>query len=125
MEGIEIVEITPFVLRFKGVGFNEVEKIMYIESVCHKYKHVFMEGFPCGRKTRKRLGARMKRWQDYPGICLTYLVTPRENNTATVRVLVSSVEKLLSRYTRSEVGYFVQLYLQYVAEEVVAQPVLE
>ena len=125
MEGIEIVEITPFILKLKGVGFNEIDKIRHIETVCHKYKHLFMEGFPCGRKTRKQLGIRMKRWQDYPGICLTYLVTPKENNTATVRVLVSSVEKLLSRYTRSEIGYFVQMFLQYIAEEVAAQPVLE
>ena len=118
LKGIEVIEVTPFILRLKGIGRDEVEKIWFIESVCHKYKHIFMEGYPCGRKTRKKLGIRMERQQN-PGICLTYLVTPQGNDTVTVRILVSSVEEALKRYTRREILWFVQDFMQGLTEELI------
>lgn len=119
MEGIAIKEIAPFTLVLQGANFNDQKKVQRVMDACHKHKHLFMEGYPCGRKTRKKMGGRMKKWPDYPGICFTYLVTAGKNDTLTVRVLVSSVEDLLTKYTRGEIGYYVQMYLQGVAEEII------
>ncbi len=117
MEGIEVKEITPFICDLTIGAKFEPEAREKIEKVCHKYKHIFMEGYPCGRKTRKKLGIRLERQQN-PGICLTYLVTSN-GGSATVRILVSSVEEALKRYTRREILWFVQDFMQSLTEELI------
>lgn len=117
VEGIEVKEITPFICDLTIGAREETEAREKIEKVCHKYKHIFMEGYPCGRKTRKQLGIRLERQQN-PGICLTYLVTSN-GGSATVRILVSSVEEALKRYTRREILWFVQDFMQSLTEELI------
>ena len=117
---IKEIEIEPFMLTMKGISFSDNETVQTIMDVCHKNKHLYMEGFPCGRKTRKKIKKKFERWAECPGMCFTYLVTSKAENSVTIRVLVSSVEELLGRYTRREILYYVQMFLQGIADEVLA-----
>lgn len=119
----EIVRITPSTIELREINFkDDGEKVQKIMDIAHRFKHLYLEGYPCGRKTRKESKKRYKKWSDCPEICFTYLVT--NDNTATpnnliIRVLVSDVEHLIEKYTQEEIDFYTQMYTQDVADEIV------
>ena len=118
---IEILEITPSIIKLAGVSFTDGERVQMIMSICHKYKHMYKDGYPLGRKGRKALGKRLKKWADCPEICFTYLITDdNQGHYLAIHVLVSDTEELLKRYTEAEIEYYMQMYVQDVANEIVA-----
>lgn len=118
---VEITKITPSSIELKNISIADGEKVQKIMDICHKYKHLYKEGFPCGRKTRKETKKRMKKWMNCPEICFTYLITndTKDHNLA-IHVLVSNTEDVRKRYSESEIEYFMQMYTQDVADEIVA-----
>lgn len=118
---IEIVEITPSSIELKGVRFKEGEKVQKIMDICHKYKHLYKEGYPCGRKTRKKQEEQATKWKNCPEICFTYLVTDdNAKHHLMIRVLVTRTKALLKRYSENEIEYFMQMYTQNVADEIIS-----
>lgn len=119
---VEIIEITPSIIKLKGVNFGDGVRVEKIMEICHKYKHLYKDGYPYGRKTRKAMKQRLKKWADCPGICFTYLVTnDNEGHFLEIHVLVSDKESLLQKYTEQEIEYFMQMYTQGIADEIVEQ----
>ena len=120
---VELKKISPSVIELTGVNFADGEKVQQIMDICHKYKHLYKEGYPYGRKTRKAMGKRLKKWVDCPEICFTYLVTDdNAGHHLAIHVLVSDTESLLKRYSPSEIEYYRQMYTQDVANEIVTSP---
>ena len=117
---VEIIEITPSMIRLKGVNFTDGERVEKIMEICHKYKHLYKDGYPCGRKTRKEKKYRFRKWAQYPGICFTYLVTnDNEGHFLEIHILVSDKETLLKKYTEQDIEYYMQMYTQGVADEII------
>lgn len=117
---VEIASISPSIIELRGVKFEEGEKVQKIMDICHKFKHLYLEGYPCGRKTRKEKGLKLKRWGKCPGICFTYLVTnDNKSHNLAIHVLVSDVQSLLKKYSQDKIDYFTQMYTQDVADEIV------
>ena len=117
---IEIARITPSSIELKGVKFSDGETAQKIMDICHKFKHLYMEGYPCGRKTRKNAKKRYKKWVDCPEICFTYLVTnDNASHNLAIHVLVSDIQSLLKRYTEKEIEYYIQMFTQDIADEVI------
>ena len=118
---IEIASITSTVLELKGISFNEGDKVQKILDICHKWKHMYMEGYPCGRTTRKQSKTRFKRWGSHPGICFTYLLTDdNEKHNLAIHVIISDMQKLRKKYSEREIMYYAQMYLQNVADEIIS-----
>lgn len=118
---VEIVSITPSRIKLKGITISDGEKVKKIMDICHEYKHMYKDGYPYGRKTRKLMGKRLKKWTDCPQICFTYLVTDdNEGHYLAIHVLVSDTEELLKRYTEQEIEYYMQMYVQDVANKIIA-----
>ena len=116
---IEIAKITNSSIELKGVSFSDGEKIQEILEICHRTKHMYLEGYPCGRKTRLANKQRLKKWSDYPGICFTYVTTnDNKEHNVEIRILASNMEKLLERYTKKQIEYYSQKYIQDVANEI-------
>ena len=116
---IEIVKITPSTIELKGVRFSDGQTVEKIMNICHKFKHLYLEGFPCGCKTRKNSKKKMKKWADCPGVCFTYWVTnDSENHNFTINILVSDIKNLLEKYTEREIEHFKQNYTQDVADAI-------
>lgn len=111
---IREMEVEPFTLTIKGLDLSD-ETMKLVGNVCHKHKHLYKEGYPCGRKTRMKTKKKYVR-QKNPGMCFTYLVT-KHNGVLVIHVLVSSLKELLERYTLDEILFQVQQYLQDVADE--------
>ena len=117
---IELVEITPSTIELKGVNFKDGEKVQQIMDICHKYKHLYKEGYPCGRKTRKKQKRQTERWVDCPEICFTYLVTnDNAKHHLVIHVLVSHKKSLFKKYSEDKIGYFMRMYTQNVADEII------
>ncbi len=117
---VKITRITPSTIELKGIHFgSDGDKIDTIMDICHRFKHIYKDGYPYGRKTRKKRGERLEKWSKCPGICFTYLVTndTRGHNLEIV-VLVSDEEKLLERYTKEEIENYKQMYTQDVADAI-------
>lgn len=117
---IEIVEITPSTIELKGINFKDGEEVQQIMDICHKYKHLYKEGYPCGRKTRKKQEQQTERWVDCPEICFTYLITnDNAKHHLVIRVLVSCTKSLLKKYNETEIEYFMQMFTQNIADEII------
>lgn len=117
---VEIVKITSDGIELKGVKFEQGERVQKIMDICHKFKHLYLEGYPCGRKTRKEKNLKLKRWGKCPRICFTYLVTnDTESHNLAIHILISDVQSLLTRYTEDEIYYFTSMYTQDVADEII------
>lgn len=117
---VEIASISPSIIELRGVRFEEGEKVQKIMDICHKFKHLYLEGYPCGRKTRKEKDLKLKRWGKCPRICFTYLVTnDNKSHNLAIHVLVSDVQSLLKKYSQDQIDYFTQMYTQDVADEIV------
>ena len=116
---IDIIKVNERSIELRGVHFKDGEVIEQIMDICHKYKHLYKDGYPCGRKTRKKDGKRVKRWTDYPGICYTYLITndTKEHNLL-IKILVSSLDALKKKYTNTEIEHFTSMYIQDVTDEI-------
>ena len=117
---VEIISITPSSIELSGVRISDGEKVQQIMDICHKYKHLYKDGYPYGRKTRKELKKRLKKWADCPEICFTYLITDdTEGHYLAIHVLVSYTEALVKKFTETEIEYYKQMYTQSVAEEII------
>lgn len=117
---VEVLEMTPAHIKLGGVHFVDGEKVQKIMDICHKYKHMYKEGYPCGRKTRKESKKRLKKWDKCPEICFTYLVSDdNAGHHLMIYVLVSDIESLLKKYTEQEIDYWRQMYIQDVADEII------
>ena len=117
---VEVKEITPGKIKLGGIHFADGEKVQKVMDICHKYKHMYKDGYPCGRKTRKESKKRYKKWAECPEICFTYLVSDdNEGHYLTIHALVSDTDSLLKKYTEEEIEYFRQMYTQDVADEIV------
>ena len=115
----EIAKMDSTSVEFKGITFKEGDKVQKIMDICHSWKHMFLEGYPCGRKTRNKLEKRPKKWADAPGVCLTYLVTnDNESHHLKLAILIGNEELLKRQYNKKELAYFVQMYLQRVTDEI-------
>ena len=71
---VEITSITQTDIELKGVSFDDKDMVEDIMAICHRLKHLYMEGHPCGKKTRRKNKIRMKKWAQCPEICFVYLV---------------------------------------------------
>ena len=118
---VEITKTTPSTIKVKNIGIADGNKVQMIMNICHKYKHLYKEGFPCGRKTRKTCRQRIEKWANCPEICFTYLITiDAENHNLTIGILVSDLENLRKRYTEREIEYHTQMYVSDIADEILA-----
>lgn len=114
---MEIRKISNTTIELSGVDINSKAEIEQILKACHKIKHLYLEGYPCGRKTRKKNNLKLKKWAKCPEICFVYLVTPLGDGLI-IRVLVSDLVSLKKRYTDDEINYFASMYIQNVADEI-------
>lgn len=117
---IEIAAITPSSITLKGIepyDYAGVEKIM---DICHKYKHMYNDGYPCGRKARKKLGKRLKKWAYCPEICFVYLLK-QSDESLIIRILVSDYEGLLKKYSIEEIEHYRQMFTQNIADEIMSR----
>ena len=120
MANITISGITPETIELSGVGFRDGEKVQQIMDICHKYKHLYIEGYPCGRKTRKEKKLKLKKWVDCPEICFTYLITnDNETGNLAIKLFISHQEQLAEKYSEKEILYFLQMFSQSIAEEII------
>lgn len=118
---VEVIKITPTSIKLEGISFRDGEKVEKIMEICHKYKHMYKDGYPCGRKARKESGIVYKKWGKCPKICFAYLITnDNRSHNLEIDIVVHDVESLLKRYTLKEVEHFTQLYAQDVADEIMA-----
>ncbi len=114
---IEILRVTDSTIELSGISFRDGEMVDKIMEICHKFKHLYLEGYPCGRKTRKKSTEKYKKWTESPGICFTYTVTnDNENHNLIIHVFVSDMETLLKKYTEREINYYTQMYTQEIAD---------
>ena len=114
---VEITSIAQTDIELKGVSFDDKDMVEDVMAICHRLKHLYMEGRPYGKKTRRKNKIRMKKWAQCPEICFVYLVSASDR--LKIHILVSDVESLLERYTQSEIDYFTQMYVQDVADEII------
>ena len=118
---IEVTKVTDTSIELNGVHFKDGELVEQIMEVCHKFKHLYKDGYPCGRKARLKKGERTEKWDKSPGICFTYLITnDTKGHHLSINVLVSNVEQLREKYPDVVIMYFLQMYLQDVADGIMA-----
>ena len=116
---MEVTGVTSSTIELKGISFSDGAKLEKIMDVCHKYKHLFKDGYPCGRRTRKKISQPLKKWGDCPEICFTYYLTnDNKDHHLAIQILVSDEESLLKKYTKREIEYFTQLYTQFVSDSI-------
>ncbi len=116
---VEIVKIGASSIELKGVAFKESDKVQQILDICHRFKHLYMEGFPCGRKTRRENNLKLKKWAACPKITFTYIVTPPYSENMTINILVSDLQDLRKRYTQTQIEYFTAMFVQGIADEII------
>ena len=121
---VEITTVTSSIIELSGIGFSDGEKVQKIMDICHKYKHLYKDGYYFGRKTRKKRGTKTAKWADCPEVSFTYLVTDDTNDSQDPRlrihVLISDTNGIHDRYTDNEIEYFRNMYVQEVADEILS-----
>ena len=118
---VEITKIDSSTIELRGISIADGEKVKTIMDICHEYKHLYMEGYPCGRKTRLKNKKRIKKWAECPKICFTYLVTnDTKNHNLAIKILVSDTQNLKKIYSDREIEYYMQMYTQDVADRIIA-----
>lgn len=106
-------------IELEGVHFKDGELVEQIMEICHKYKHLYKDGYPCGRKARKKSGIVMEKWAKCPEICFAYLITnDTKGHNLLVKILLSNWESLQKRFTSAEIDYYAQMFAQDVADEI-------
>ena len=113
-------EITDSGIKLDGVSFkDDGDKIQAIMEICHRYKHLYLDGYPCGHKTRKAQGLRLKKWGECPQICFTYYATnDTDGHNLAIQVVVSDMENLQKRYTIKQIEEFRQKFLLDVSRKI-------
>lgn len=118
---IKVVEVTEEKIELEGISFLDGEKVEQIMNICHKYKHMFLDGYPCGRKTRKISSEKYRKWEESPGICFTYTITDDNScHHLMIKVFVSEEDKLLKKYSAKEILHYKELYTLRVSKEIAA-----
>lgn len=101
-----------------------------ISKICHEQKHLYKEGYRCGRKTRKQMGKRTKKWEDCPEICFTYLFTDdfdedkeygAHNGFLKIKILVSDRESLRKKYSNDEIAEYAYKFALSIADRIEEQ----
>ena len=115
---VEIKEIQKSTIKLTGISFKDSEAIQKITEVCHHYKHMYRDGYPVGRKTRKKTGKRFYRWTDCPEISFTYLIMPDTSGQSSVKIsiYVSDIEETEKKYSKEEISYFMNMFVQNIAD---------
>lgn len=97
------------------IDTETAEKIM---KICHKYKHLYLDGFPHGRNTRKKLagtGAVFNKWENSPHVCITY-VFKKANEKVIINAIIANRQDVSRIYTDEELQLFLQQWQQDVLE---------
>ena len=119
---VEIIKNTSSGIELSGVKISDGEKMEIISNVCHKWKHMFKEGYPYGRKTRKERQERLKKWSGCPKICFTYLFTDdTAGHHLAIQIFVSYTEAVIKKYSEDQIEYYKCLYTQNVADEILKE----
>ena len=116
------ISITPDAIIIDGTDKNNQAR-ENILGVCHKYKHLYLDGYPHGKKTRRRLydkaGIVYQKWEESPKICIMYRLVPDESaGKILIKAFIANLEETSSKYTKRELSLFLQQWQQSVADEV-------
>ena len=128
-----IVQVNHKSIILEGIDMFDKPLVEEILKICHRYKHLYLEGYKAGRKTRKAEGDMTEKWADCPEICITYTLMPcteifeEENNFTPkgntsyleIRNFVSEEEKLsLTRMTADEIIYWRNRFTNDIADDI-------
>lgn len=107
-------------INIDGIDINAeaIEKVM---NICHKYKHLYLDGYPHGRGTRKKLaetGVVFKKWRNSPHICISYIIRKSSENGLSIEAIVANKEKIKNKYSDEELRLFLYNWQQDVAENI-------
>lgn len=117
----EILDKGVIKLDAENITNEEKEKLL---TILHKHKHLFLDGFPHGKKTRRELkkkaGIVYEKWKDSPEVCITYYLTSTNDGLEIVS-MIGNLDDAAKKYTQTELFHFMQLWQQDVIDEITAE----
>lgn len=94
-----------------------------ILNICHKHKHLFLDGYPHGQKTRRKLkkqgGITYTKWTGSPEIDIVYYLN-ESNDLVNIVSIIGNQQEAREKYTNKELGLFLQNWQQYVIDDILA-----
>ncbi len=109
--------ITTFASRLSN------EEKEFVLNICHKHKHMYLDGYPHGKKTRRKLrkqgGIEYDKWADSPEIDIVYYLSQKDERTEIIAI-IGNLTDHAKRYTERELELFLQNWQQSVIEEISA-----
>lgn len=126
----EIVKVSKEEIIIRGLS----SKMSKIAEICHEQKHLYKEGYRCGRKTRKKIGEKTEKWEDCPEICFTYLLTDDfdenkkykgHNGFLKIKILTSDRQSLLEKYSKVEIDDYAKQFAESIADEITMQIIVK
>lgn len=89
-----------------------------IRDVCHKNKHLYLDGYPHGHRARKKfagMGVYFDKWEETPKICITYWFQ-RPDKESTNEIEIHAVVSNTHKYAPKEVAHFLAKWQQDVVD---------
>ena len=108
-------------IETKSLTDNEKERIL---AICHKHKHLYLDGYPHGKKTRHELrkkgGIKYEKWIGTPQVCITYLLMPTDIGFI-IESIIGNLDETSNIYTQRELFLFMQNWQQDVVEDIISE----